>query len=526
MFPVRVGGAGGIRMTATANSDLSTDNLAARLSDGVVGKAVGLSPVQKNSGGLQRTGHLFYCPQHDVFFEVLGSANGGNAYWTLYDGKTLAKTANNTLSLDANAGYVVAAGYSPDLNVGFFAVSSFGGTTGYVYAFTVTSASTVSWSAGSSVTLSATSYCVAGAMVDMDNGSGGADAILVFERGSSQPYYFLITVTPSPSVATIPAPASPGGSKPIETTFSIGVIPDPTNNRLMILHKENSALACWATVLTKYGGTVSRGVPFQFGTHGTDAIGTTLLGSYDEVNDNFAIFSSLSGNPRARIVEVTGVEASATISGSGGWVSGTITIQASSDGYCFAGCHAGSDHVYIGQSNGGGLPNGLAAFSVRSQSGTGTPTKNVDAHAIDGFGLVTTYLGGTTNTIRGGACAFVQPDFGNRLVGSLPGLNSPDHAIVFVDLNAPTAKGGAAHVVGRVLSDASADTTVTISTGEVSTIDSLSGFTAGDVLYCDAQGGVTTTDTGGGAIAVAIDGTSAFLVGNGEDIAKLKQEEA
>lgn len=520
------GGGGALSLTATALGSISQDDLVARVGSGLVSKATGLDPQQKSDTGRREPGYLFYNSAHDIYILLNHQWAGSDLYWAIYNARTLERTASGTQSNYFNAGGGAnwfAADYSDDVNAGFIACNGVTATTtGYYGAWTVASATTLSFETLNSTSLATTCKTTVGGIITPNDGSGNAEAIICFERGGSNPRSYLVTLDSTPSSS---ASAAYDAGAAWDRLGCIAAVVDTTNNRLVTASREDPSggNTIRISVYSKDGNTTILGSPqFQIGTSGTDCDRNFLHLSYDETNDNFCLFSANGGNMCARIFAISGTGGSATVSSSGTWVTGTVGEPVVAPwNAAFAGCGTGGNHILLAQSN--NVTNGVAAYAVAAQSGTGTPTETLDTGGLGGFAC-TSYLGTNVSTPGGNSCAFIQSSTGNRLVGTMPGVSSGNVCLLSADPNALILDGGAKLVVGSAKTSASDGASVTIETGLESSITLMSGFTAGDVIYCDAQGGTTSTEIPGTAVAVATSTSSGFLVGNGLSIAQIKQE--
>lgn len=520
--------AGGVNITATASGSISQGDIVSRVGAGLVAKAAGLDPQQKSDTGLREPGYLFYNSTHDIYILLNHQTASSDLRWAIYNAKTLERTASGTVVNHFNAGGGAdwfAADYSDDVNAGYIACNGVTATTtGYYGAWTVTSATTLSFETLNSLTLSTSCKTTVGGIITPNDGSGNAEAIICFERGGSNPYSYLVTLDSTPSSSASSA-YSAGGWKSWDRDGCIAAAVDTTNNRLILVSREDPSgtNAIWVSVVSKSGSTTIVGSMYQIGTSGTDCNRDFLHLSYDETNDNFCLFSTDGGKMCARIFSISGTGGSAVASSSGSWVVGTVGEPVASRwAAAFAGCGTASNHILLAQSN--NVANGVAAYAVSAQAGTGTPTQTLDTGGLGGF-TCTSYLGSPASSPRGNTCAFIQSSTGNRLVGMMPGLNSGNVCLLSADPNGLILDGGASLVVGSAKAAAADGASVSIETGLESGIAVMTGFTAGDVIYCDAQGGTTSTEISGSEIGVATSASAGFLMGDGLSIAQLKQEE-
>jgi hypothetical protein len=240
------------------------------------------------------------------------------------------------------------------------------------------------------------------------------------------------------------------------------------NERVVVFSKDGSASGNhYVTPISVSGATVVCGNTLSL--INTASILYTIGLIYD--SDEYIWYGILpsSGKISVQPFSITGTGASATPSSTSGvFTAASSANMASSQIWMLSGYDSTATRLFIFANNGS---SGISHAEITPQSDTTAPSYTVDTNDFESRGAITA----------------LSSDGGEALAGAS------------VDITIPSTETGAG----------------------------FTGHTAGDLLYAGANGEPITDTAGtGGTIGLAIDATSATVIGDGTSILTLKSEEA
>ena len=514
LIPINVGGAGGgLTITATADKAITAGDLIARSSAGKVAKAVGYDPAQSPSATASvrdEGGFVFYDSTYNVVGLFSPEYTGSIMRWTLFDASTLAENATGYFSLNhRNPGFV----FDEALGAGVVAGANFSTTIELVH-FKVASATTITTAATTTTIALATEAAVLGL-------ASSGKAILV----AGQPSVSFTTrlITFSDSAVTAIGSAVTGPCR-INSSNGVAIAVDTANERVVVFSKDGSASGNhYVTPISVSGATVVCGNTLSL--INTASILYTIGLIYD--SDEYIWYGILpsSGKISVQPFSITGTGASATPSSTSGvFTAASSANMASSQIWMLSGYDSTATRLFIFANNGS---SGISHAEITPQSDTTAPSYTVDTNDFESRGAITALSSdGGDLTSAGNLRWRALTVYDGRWLAAVAASSGNGPIFIFYDPVASTFDGFATRVVGVAAASALAGASVDITIPSTETGAGFTGHTAGDLLYAGANGEPITDTAGtGGTIGLAIDATSAIVIGDGTSILTLKFEE-
>jgi len=516
LIPINVGGAGGgLTITATAEKAITAGDLIARSSAGKVAKAVGYDPAQSpNATASVRDegGYVFYDSTYNVVGLFSPEYGGSIMRWTLFDADTLAENATGSFSLNhRNCGFV----FDEALGAGVVSGANMSTTIELVH-FKVASATTMTTAATSTTIGTATEVAVMGL-------TASGQAILV--AGATSVAFETRLITFSDSAVTAIGSAVTGPCR-INTDNGVAIAVDAASARVVVFSKDGSASTNhYVTPISVSGSTVVCGNTLSLISTASLLYPIGLI--YDSDEDIWYGILPSSGKISVQPFSITGTGASATPSSTSGTFTSasSATMAPAFNTWMLTGYDSTATRLFIFANNGS---SGISHAEITPQSNTTAPSYTVDTNDFESRGAITALSTDGGDLMYAGNLRWrALTVYDGRWLAAVAASSGNGPIFIFYDPVASTFAGFATKVVGVAAASASAAASVDITIPSTETGAGFTGHTAGDLLYAGANGEpITDTDGRGSTIGLAIDATSAIVIGDGTSILTLKSEEA
>jgi hypothetical protein len=515
LIPINVGGAGGgLTITATAEKAITAGDLIARSSAGKVAKAVGYDPAQgPNATASVRDegGYVFYDSTYNVVGLFSPEYGGSIMRWTLFDADTLSENATGSFSFNhRNCGFV----FDEALNAGVVSGVNYSTTIALVH-FKVASATTMTTAATSTTVGAATEIAVMGLTA-----SGQA----IFVTGAVSAAFETRLITFSDSAVTAIGSVVTGPCRIHSESIALAV--DTANERVVVFSKDGlGSNNHYVTPISVSGSTVVCGNTLSLVNTASLLYPMGLI--YDSDEDIWYGILPGSGKISVQPFSITGTGASATPSSTSGTFTSasSANMAATFNTWMLAGYDSTATRLFIFANNGSG---GISHAEITPQSDTTAPSYTVDTNDFESRGAITALSTDGGDLMYAGNLRWrALTVYDGRWLAAVAASSGNGPIFIFYDPVASTFAGFATKVVGVAAASASAAASVDITIPSTETGAGFTGHTAGDLLYAGANGEpITDTDGRGGTIGLAIDATSAIVIGDGTSILTLKSEEA